>query len=65
MDKKQTLIYLINGGVVFTLLLISFSLTGMWPFGDNSIAAIDLSSQYLGFYDYFANVLNGSEGLFY
>lgn len=65
MGKKQTLIYLINGGVVFTLLLISFSFTGMWPFGDNSIAAVDLSSQYLGFYDYFANVLNGSEGLFY
>lgn len=65
MGKKQTLIYLINGGVVFTLLLISFSFTGMWPIGDNSIAAIDLSSQYLGFYDYFANVLKGSEGLFY
>ena len=65
MGKKQTLIYLINGGVVFTLLLISFSFTGMWPFGVKSIAAIDLSSQYLGFYDYFANVLNGSEGFFY
>lgn len=43
----------------------SFYLVGMWPFGIKSIAAIDLGSQYLGFYDYFSNVVKGTEGVMY
>ena len=65
MFKGKKRVYILNTIVVLSIIMISFSMTGMWPFGDNSIAAIDLSSQYLGFYDYIAGVFEGTEGVFY
>lgn len=65
MFKGKKKVYILNTIVVLTIIMISFSILGMWPFGGKSIAAIDLSGQYLGFYDYLGGVFEGTEGVFY
>lgn len=47
------------------VILTGWFLGGLWPFGDRSMAIIDLGSQYLGMYDYIGKVLSGQDGLLY
>lgn len=65
LNKIKTSHYTYTMGLVAVILLFSFIVSGYWPFGSNTIAKIDLSSQYLDLYNYFKHVIQGQEGLFY
>lgn len=57
--------YVLNTLMVLGVLLILFLVIGLVPFGDRTIASIDLGSQYIDMYNYFVNVLTGQDGFHY
>lgn len=58
----------VHFGAVFLpvfILLVTYAIVGIYPFGDKSVLAVDFSSQYAYFFDYLRSVFSGKEGLFY
>lgn len=47
------------------ILLISYFIFGVFPFGDNSVLSLDLNGQYVYYYDYMYDVFAGKESVFY
>lgn len=47
------------------ILLTIFHLTEINPFGDNTLLSIDMKSQYISFFSYLSNVLNGKASAIY
>ena len=47
------------------ILLISYFIFGVFPFGDNSVLSLDLNGQYVYYYDYMYDVFAGKESIFY
>lgn len=52
-------------GITISILLLSFLLLGIYPFGDNSIVVIDANTQYITFLNYLKTILNGTNDLKY
>ena len=47
------------------ILLTSYFIFGVWPFGDESVLSLDLNGQYVYYYDHMYDVLYGGESVFY
>ena len=47
------------------VLLVSYIIFGVWPFGERSVLSLDLNAQYVYYYDYMYDVFAGKESLFY
>ncbi len=47
------------------ILLISYFIFGVWPFGEESVLSLDLNGQYVYYYDHMYDVLAGRESIFY
>ncbi len=47
------------------ILLISYFIFGVWPFGEESVLSLDLNGQYVYYYDHMYDVLAGRESVFY
>lgn len=47
------------------ILLVSYFIFGVWPFGKESVLSLDLNGQYVYYYDHMYDVLYGDESLFY
>ena len=60
-DKQLWLSFL----VPFLILLISYFIFGVFPFGKQSVLSLDLNGQYVYYYDYMYDVFAGKESIFY
>lgn len=47
------------------ILLVSYFIFGVWPFGQESVLSLDLNGQYVYYYDHMYDVLYGDESVFY
>lgn len=47
------------------ILLLSYFIFGVYPFGNESVLSLDLNGQYVYYYDYMYDVLAGKESIFY
>lgn len=47
------------------ILLVSYFIFGVWPFGQESVLSLDLNGQYVYYYDHMYDVLYGGESVFY
>lgn len=47
------------------ILLVSYFIFGVWPFGKESVLSLDLNGQYVYYYDHMYDVIYGGESLFY
>lgn len=47
------------------ILLLSYFIFGVYPFGNESVLSLDLNGQYVYYYDYMYDVLAGKESFFY
>ena len=47
------------------ILLVSYFIFGVWPFGEESVLSLDLNGQYVYYYDHMYDVLAGRESVFY
>ena len=47
------------------ILLVSYFIFGVWPFGEESVLSLDLNGQYVYYYDHMYDVIYGGESLFY
>lgn len=47
------------------ILLASYFIFGVWPFGEESVLSLDLNGQYVYYYDHMYDVLYGGESVFY
>ena len=47
------------------ILLISYFIFGVYPFGKESVLSLDLNGQYVYYYDYMYDVFAGKESVFY
>ena len=47
------------------ILFADYATFGVYPFGERSVLALDLNAQYVTYFNYLHDVLNGSESLFY
>ena len=47
------------------ILLVSYFIFGVWPFGRESVLSLDLNGQYVYYYDYMYDVIYGGESVFY
>lgn len=47
------------------ILLVSYFIFGVWPFGAESVLSLDLNGQYVYYYDHMYDVIYGGESLFY
>lgn len=47
------------------ILLVSYFIFGVWPFGEESVLSLDLNGQYVYYYDHMYDVLYGGESIFY
>ncbi|MBQ3842954.1 MAG: YfhO family protein [Ruminiclostridium sp.] len=47
------------------ILLISYFIFGVFPFGERSVLSLDLNGQYVYYYDYMYDVFAGKESIFY
>lgn len=48
-----------------SILLVSYFIFGVWPFGEESVLSLDLNGQYVYYYDHMYDVLYGGESVFY
>ena len=67
MAKKHNslLLYVLSALIPCTLLLVSFALQGLLPFGDRTVMMFDASSQYVDFVGYLQRIFAGEENLLY
>ena len=47
------------------IMLVSYFIFGVWPFGEESVLSLDLNGQYVYYYDYMYDVIYGGESVFY
>ena len=47
------------------ILLASYFVFGVWPFGKESVLSLDLNGQYVYYYDHMYDVIYGGESVFY
>lgn len=47
------------------VLMIAYALRGVYPFGSNSVLALDLNAQYIYYYEYFREIFLGDNSLLY
>ncbi len=52
-------------GIPCLILLLSYFIFGVYPFGDESVLSLDLNGQYVYYYDYMYDVFAGEESVFY
>lgn len=62
---KRNYIYLIAFTVPVFLLVLVYALRGVYPFGKNSVLALDLNAQYIYYYEAFRDVFYEGKSLFY
>lgn len=55
----------VSFGIPFLILLLSYFIFGVHPFGDESVLSLDLNGQYVYYYDYMYDVFAGEESVFY
>lgn len=61
-DKRA---YLLSLALPAAILLLSYVVFGVYPFGRRSVLSLDLNAQYVYYYDYMYDVFAGKESLFY
>lgn len=64
-NQRKWIVPLISGLLTLLLLLLTFKLAGLLPFGNRTLAAFDANIQYLDFYAYYQDVLAGKNSIFY
>ncbi|MBM6614266.1 YfhO family protein [Desemzia sp. RIT804] len=64
-NNKEKKYFILSFILPMISLLITYFLLEIFPFGTNSLLTIDLNDQYLSFFSYFKNLLNGDANLFY
>ena len=47
------------------IMLVSYFIFGVWPFGKESVLSLDLNGQYVYYYDHMYDVIYGGESVFY
>ena len=47
------------------IMLVSYFIFGVWPFGEESVLSLDLNGQYVYYYDHMYDVIYGGESVFY
>ena len=57
--------YLLSYLIPFAILLCSFAILGIYPFGDTSVLLWDMDYQYVGYFGWLSNVLRGDGNLTY
>lgn len=62
---KRNYIYLIAFTVPVLLLVLVYAIRGVYPFGKNSVLALDLNAQYVYYYEAFRDVFYEGKSLFY
>ena len=60
-NKAYFLAFLLPAIILFA----SYILFGVWPFGERSVLSLDLNAQYVYYFDYIYDVLDGKESIFY
>jgi len=70
MDRVKSLasrhcIYLLSFMAAPLILLLVFALRGVYPFGQNSVLALDLNGQYVYYYEYYRGIFLADNSLFY
>lgn len=55
----------VSFGIPFFILLLSYFIFGVYPFGEESVLSLDLNGQYVYYYDYMYDVFAGEESIFY
>ena len=55
----------ISFGIPCFILLLSYFIFGVYPFGEESVLSLDLNGQYVYYYDYMYDVFAGEESVFY
>ena len=60
-ENQMWLSFLLPG----LILLVSYFIFGVWPFGRESVLSLDLNGQYVYYYDHMYDVIYGGESLFY
>ncbi len=55
----------VSFGIPCFILLLSYFIFGVFPFGKESVLSLDLNGQYVYYYDYMYDVLAGKESIFY
>lgn len=63
--KSQTKIIVLSGMLTFLTLMFLFWIKGLAPFGTKSLAVMDANIQYLDFFAYYKDVLNGKNSIGY
>lgn len=65
-EKRKNVMFCLIGVLISTLiLLISFSVSKIYPFGDNTLIYNDLQLQYYDLCGYLRNVIGGKDDIFY
>ena len=63
---KRYVFYIISPAVLtFVIIFAIYKFSGYAPFGETSLATMDANIQYLDFFAYFKNVLEGKDNLLY
>ena len=65
MKKKNVLFYLLAFLIPFLIVNIVFMRLGVSYFGDKNILISDMEAQYISLFNYFKNIFNGTESIFY
>ncbi len=55
----------VSFGIPCLILLLSYFIFGVYPFGSESVLSLDLNGQYVYYYDYMYDVFAGEESIFY
>ncbi len=55
----------VSFGIPCFILLLSYFIFGVYPFGSESVLSLDLNGQYVYYYDYMYDVFAGKESIFY
>lgn len=63
--RKRLLICLGSMGLTFLVMLLLMAFYKIQPFGNNSLAAADCKIQYLDFFNYYKDLLNGKNSIEY
>lgn len=65
LSKSALATYVLSFAVPLFAVLLSFARNGIYPFGDASVMAYDMPVQYVEFFGWLSNVLNGDGNLWY
>lgn len=57
--------YILSLSIPAAILLVSYMIFGVYPFGGRSVLALDMNAQYVYYYEYMYDVFAGKESLFY